>query len=148
MYGRDFEDCWPNFYRGTKTPSQTERTGEGAQIIDLLVNSYSVKVKIKSLGLLLQIETVTGQAGIEAAFQVPMPGDSGSSPDVGSISNYCLTQEIFTPTQVTKSPTASSGSQGAVAHLNDTGRGMSRNIPHPEGCPWKNNNKLKLTIKC
>ena len=73
MYGRDFEDCWPNFYRGTKTPSQTERTGEGAQIIDLLVNSYSVKVKIKSLGLLLQIETVTGQAGIEAAFQVPMP---------------------------------------------------------------------------
>ena len=57
QYGRDFEDCWPNFYRGTKTPSQTERTGEGAQIIDLLVNSYSIKVKSKSLGLLLQIET-------------------------------------------------------------------------------------------
>ena len=27
-----------------------------------------------------------------------MPGDSGSSPNTGSISNYCLTQEIFTPT--------------------------------------------------
>ena len=24
-----------------------------------------------------------------------MPGDSGSSPDAGSISNYCLTQEIY-----------------------------------------------------
>ena len=39
-----------------------------------------------------------GQAGLEAAFQVPMPGDSGSNPDAGSISNYFLTQEIFTPT--------------------------------------------------
>ena len=38
------------------------------------------------------------QAGLEAGFQVPMPGDSGLSPDAGSISNYCLTQEIFTPT--------------------------------------------------
>ena len=28
------------------------------------------------------------QAGLEAAFQVPMQGDSGSSPDAGSISNY------------------------------------------------------------
>ena len=37
----------------------------------------------------------TGQAGLEAAFQVPMPGDSGSSPEAGSISNYCLTQEIY-----------------------------------------------------
>ena len=33
----------------------------------------------------------TGQAGLEAVFQVPIPGDSGSSPDAGSISNYCLT---------------------------------------------------------
>jgi hypothetical protein len=41
---------------------------------------------------------------------------------------------------VTKSPTASSGSQGAVAQLDDTGRGMSGNIRHPEGCLWKNNN--------
>ena len=47
----------PIFTGALKPPSQTERTGEGAQIIDLLVNSYSVKVKIKSLGLLLQIET-------------------------------------------------------------------------------------------
>ena len=36
-----------------------------------------------------------GQAGLEAAFQVPMPGDSDSSPNASSISNYCLTQEIF-----------------------------------------------------
>jgi hypothetical protein len=35
------------------------------------------------------------QDGLEAAFQVPMPGDSGLSPDTGTISNYCLTQEIF-----------------------------------------------------
>ena len=34
----------------------------------------------------------TGQAGLEAAFKVPMPGDS---PDAGSISKYCSTQEIF-----------------------------------------------------
>ena len=39
-----------------------------------------------------------GHAGLEAAFQVPMPGDSGSSPDTDSISNYYLTQKIFTPT--------------------------------------------------
>ena len=39
--------------------------------------------------------TKTGQAGLEAVFHVPIPGDSGSSPDAGSISNYCLTQEIF-----------------------------------------------------
>ena len=38
---------------------------------------------------------IMGQAGLEAAFQVLMPGDSGSSPDAGSISNYYLTQEIF-----------------------------------------------------
>ena len=42
---------------------------------------------------------------------------------------------------VTKSPTVPSGSQGAVAQLDDTGRGMSRNIHHPEGCLWKNNIK-------
>ena len=39
----------------------------------------------------------TGQAGLEAAFQVPVPRDSGLSPKAGSISNYCLTQENFTP---------------------------------------------------
>ena len=32
----------------------------------------------------------TGQAGLEAVFQVPMPGDSGSSPDAGSISKLLL----------------------------------------------------------
>ena len=31
-----------------------------------------------------------GQAGLEAAFQVPMPRDSGSSPDTGSISKLLL----------------------------------------------------------
>ena len=31
----------------------------------------------------------------EVVFQVPMPGDSGSCPDAGSISNYCLNQENF-----------------------------------------------------
>ena len=40
---------------------------------------------------------ILNNAGLEAAFQVPMPGDSGLSLDAGSISNYCLTQEIFTP---------------------------------------------------
>ena len=35
------------------------------------------------------------QAGLEAVFPVPMPGDSGLSPGAGSISNYCLIQEIF-----------------------------------------------------
>ena len=38
---------------------------------------------------------VLGQAGLETVFQVPMPGDSGLSPDAGSISNYCLIQEIY-----------------------------------------------------
>ena len=38
---------------------------------------------------------------------------------------------------VTKSPTASSGSQGAAAQLDDTGKGISGNIRHPEGCLWK-----------
>ena len=36
----------------------------------------------------------------------------------------------------------SSGGHGAVAQLDDTGRGMSGNIRHPEGCLWKNNNNL------
>ena len=36
----------------------------------------------------------TGQAGLEAAFQVPMPCQ-GTAVQAGSISNYCLTQEIF-----------------------------------------------------
>ena len=48
-----------------------------------------------------------GQAGLEAAFQVLMPGDSGSSPDTSSISNYCLTQKIFTPTAVDCCPSIS-----------------------------------------
>ena len=47
------------------------------------------------------------QAGLEAAFQVPMPRDSGSSLDAGSISNYCLTQEIFTPSPADCCPSIS-----------------------------------------
>ena len=31
-----------------------------------------------------------GQAGLEAAFQVPMPGDSSLSPNAGSISKLLL----------------------------------------------------------
>jgi hypothetical protein len=42
---------------------------------------------------------------------------------------------------------ASSGSQGAVAQLDDTGRGMSGNIRHPEGCLWKNNNNPSKRAK-
>ena len=50
-------------------------------------------------------------------------------------------ESILTSVGVTKSPTAtSSRSQGAVAQLDDTGRGMSGNIRHPKGCLWKNNN--------
>ena len=30
----------------------------------------------------------TGQAGLEAVFQVPMPGDSGSNPEAGSIYSF------------------------------------------------------------
>ena len=50
------------------------------------------------------------------------------------LNNYSNTNGL------TKSPTASLGSQGEVAQLDDTGRGMSGNIRHPEGCLWKNNN--------
>ena len=31
-------------------------------------------------------------------------------------------------------------SHGAVAQMDDTGRGLSGNIGHPGGCLWKNNN--------
>jgi hypothetical protein len=40
----------------------------------------------------------------------------------------------------------SSGSHGAVAQLDDTGRGMSGNIRYPEGCLWKNNNNPILDV--
>ena len=56
--------------------------------------------------LKLEIERA-GQAGLEAAFQIPMAGDSGLSPDAGSISNSCLTQEIFTPTPADCCPSIS-----------------------------------------
>ena len=46
-------------------------------------------------------------AGLEAVFQVLIPGDSSSSPGAGSISNYCLTQEISTPTPVDCGPSIS-----------------------------------------
>jgi hypothetical protein len=52
-----------------------------------------------------------------------------------------MIKQLSNTNGVTKLPTASSGSQGAVAQLDDTGRGMSGNIRHPEGCLWKNNNK-------
>ena len=36
--------------------------------------------------------------------------------------------------------------KGAVAQLDDTGRCMSRNISHPEGCLWKNNNNNNILL--
>ena len=51
-----------------------------------------------------------------------------------------MNDQTTSPNGVTKSTTASSGNQGAVAQLDDTGRGMSGNIPHLKGCLWKNNN--------
>jgi hypothetical protein len=42
---------------------------------------------------------------------------------------------------------SSSGSQGAVAQLDDTSRGMFGNICHPEGCLWKNNNYSRAEIQ-
>ena len=47
------------------------------------------------------------QVGLEAAFQVPESGDSGSSPDASSFKNYCSTQEIFTPTPADCCPSIS-----------------------------------------
>ena len=58
--------------------------------MDRARSKWSIPRRLSFNLLLIKI----GQAGLEAAFQVPMPGDSGSSPDAGSISNYCLTQEI------------------------------------------------------
>ena len=60
-----------------------------------------------NLGCIRTFHTILGQAGLEAAFQVPMPGDSDSSPDAGSLSNYCLTQDIFTPTPADCCPSIS-----------------------------------------
>ena len=60
-------------------------------IIDLIAGSIGATGRKISKTIIFTF----GQAGFEAAFQVPMPGDSGSSPDAGSISNYCLTQEIY-----------------------------------------------------
>jgi len=48
---------------------------------------------------------------------------------------------------VTKSPTVPSGSQGAVAQLDGTGRGLSGKIRHPEGCLGKNNNNNMNTVR-
>ena len=42
---------------------------------------------------------------------------------------------------------ASSGSQDAVAQLDDPGRGMSGNIRRPEGCLWKNNNNKEQALE-
>ena len=71
--------------------------------MDRAQSKWSIPRRLSFNLLLIKI----GQAGLEAAFQVPMPGDSGSSPNAGSISNYCLTQEIFTPTPVDCCPSIS-----------------------------------------
>ena len=54
-----------------------------------------------------------------------------------------MNDQTTTPIQngVTKSPKAPQ-EPWCVAQLDDTGRGMSGNIRHPEGCLWKNNNYL------
>ena len=72
---------WPLFFHWDGIKSQKVNLNKEASLSTVTMQIY-----------------ILGQAGLEAAFQVPMPGDSGSSPDAGSISNYCLTQEIFTPT--------------------------------------------------
>ena len=48
----------------------------------------------------------TGQAGLEAVFQVPMPGDSGSSPNAGSIFKLLLDPGDFS-LQPQRNPTSS-----------------------------------------
>ena len=75
-----------------------------------LLSNMQISYNIKICGGTLQVQIIIlyeSQAGLEAAFQVPMPGDSGSSPDASSISNYCLTQEIFTPTPADCCPSIS-----------------------------------------
>ena len=49
---------------------------------------------------------ITGQAGLEAVFQVPMPGDSGSSPNAGSIFKLLLDPGDFS-LQPQRNPTSS-----------------------------------------
>ena len=75
-----------------------------------LLSNMQVSYNIKICGGTLQVQIIIlyeSRAGLEAAFQVSMPGDSGSSPDASSISNYCLTQEIFTPTPADCCPSIS-----------------------------------------
>jgi hypothetical protein len=55
----------------------------------------NIGVKIIYEGVLLLLITVFTQ---DRRSSVPMPGDSGSNPDAGSISRYRLTKEIFNPT--------------------------------------------------
>jgi hypothetical protein len=64
----------------------------------------------------------------------------GTCPSMNLQVQQNMNDQTTTPNTngVTKSPRASSGSQGAVVQLDDTGRGMSGNIRHPEGCLWKN----------
>ena len=51
-------------------------------------------------------DDATGQAGLEAVFQVPMPGDSGSSPNAGSIFKLLLDPGDFS-LQPQRNPTSS-----------------------------------------
>ena len=50
--------------------------------MDRAQSKWSIPRRLSFNLLLIKI----GQAGLEAAFQVPMPGDSGSSPNAGGIS--------------------------------------------------------------
>jgi hypothetical protein len=117
-----------------------------------------------SLVLVLRLSTIF--TDVFTFFHIKLSSRQCSTSD--SVCNICHTRcneqnnlqvqqnmndQTISPIQngVTTSPTACSGSQGAVAQLDDTGRGMSGNIPHPEGCLWTNNNncccnKQKLDI--
>ena len=117
-----------------------------------------------SLVLVLRLSTIF--TDVFTFFHIKLSSRQCSTSD--SVCNICHTHcneqnnlqvqqnmndQTISPIQngVTTSPTACSGSQGAVAQLDDTGRCMSGNIPHPEGCLWKNNNncccnKQKLDI--
>ena len=84
-----------NFFLNFVIKSDTTRTRE-SRIHQRFIDSWFCFFCVKS--------TI---AGLEAVFQVPIPGDSGSSPNTISISNYCLTQEIFTPTPADCCPSIS-----------------------------------------
>ena len=86
---------------GARTQKASLQSWTWRQLQVMIIHLVSIL-----FGFLIDFNTY-GQAGLAAAFQVPIPGDSGSSPDASSISNYCLPQEIFTPTPADCCPSIS-----------------------------------------